>query len=185
MAAIHTHSVNAPFVRFHADLLRLARVAMKDERPGHLLEPTALVNEVFLRFTESRTCDWQSPSHFCGSAARAMRQVLVDHSRAVNARKRRESSSIRQVVNDLGVPPEPELVFAIHLALDRLAQQNRRAAHLVELRFFGGFSFEESAERLNISLKTAKRDWEIARRWLQAGMRNDLADEPCAGPKPD
>jgi RNA polymerase sigma-70 factor, ECF subfamily len=147
-----------------AELRRLARGYMRRERAGHTLQTTALVNEAFLRLTDARGVRWQDRAHFFGISARLMRRVLVDHARSRGYRKR--GGGAERVTLDEGlVPaPEPEVdVVALDRALESLAAVDPRKSRVVELRFFGGLSVEETAEVLGVSPDTVKRDWRLAR----------------------
>lgn len=149
-----------------AELRRLARAYMRRERREHTLQTTALVNEAFLRLTDARRVRWNDRAHFIGMAAVLMRRVLVDHARTRGARKR--GGDIRRVTLDEGlVAAEPAVdVLALDRALSALAAADPRKGRLIELRFFGGLSVEETAEVLQVSPDTVKRDWRIAKLWL-------------------
>ena len=149
------------------ELRRLARGYMGRERRGHTLQPTALVNEAFLRLTDARQVRWQDRAHFLGISARLMRRVLVDHARSRGYRKRGGAAQ-RVTLNDgLIAAPEPALdVVALDRALEALAAADLRKSRVVELRFFGGLSVEETAEVLHVSPQTIKRDWRLAKLWL-------------------
>jgi len=149
------------------ELRRLARAYMGRERRGHTLQPTALVNEAFLRLTDARRVRWQDRAHFFGISARLMRRVLVDHARSRGYRKR--GGDVRRVTltDGLVASPEPALdVVALDRALEALAEADARKGRVVELRFFGGLSVEETAEVLHVSPQTIKRDWRLAKLWL-------------------
>jgi RNA polymerase sigma-70 factor, ECF subfamily len=149
------------------ELHRLARTYMSREREGHTLQATALVNEVFLRLAKGTTPDWQDRSHFVGIAARLMRRVLIDHARTRGYQKR--GGNAQQVSFDEAMPITPEMdvdVLAVDRALEALARIDARKSQVVELRFFGGLSVEETAEVLGVSSETVKRDWRFARLWL-------------------
>jgi RNA polymerase sigma factor (TIGR02999 family) len=150
-----------------AELRRLARAYMARERRGHTLQVTALVNEAFLRLTDARSVDWQDRAHFLGISARLMRRVLVDHARSRGYRKR--GGDAQRVTLDEGLitSPEPAIdVVALDRALEALAAVDLRKARVIELRFFGGSSVEETAEVLHVSPDTVKRDWRLAKLWL-------------------
>lgn len=160
------------FELVHAELHRLARTAMRRERPGHTLQPTALVNEAYLRLVGVHEVSWQSKAHFFGAAARAMRQILINHARARLAEKRGCAGSQVELSHSIAASaPEPEMLIAVDTALERLAAVDPRAGRIVELRYFVGLTFDEVAALLNISVKTAKREWEFARVWLERHMR--------------
>lgn len=149
------------------ELRRLARRHMAGERPDHVLQPTALVNEVYLRLVNIRRVRWQDRAHFFAVAARLMRRVLVDFARAQKNRKR--GGALHRVTLDPNLPvasDTPEDLIAIDAALQALAAQYERKAQVVDLRFFGGLSVEETAEALDISAETVMRDWKFAKNWL-------------------
>jgi RNA polymerase sigma factor (TIGR02999 family) len=149
------------------ELHRMAERFLLGERAGHTLQPTALVHEAYLHLVDQRRVDWQSRKHFFAIAARAMRRVLVDHARGRLRQKRggrRERVPLDDVAG-LGCERLPELV-ALDDALVALAKIDRRKAAVVELRYFGGFSVEETAEILGISAPTVGRHWRLARAWL-------------------
>ena len=150
-----------------AELRRLARGYMRRERRDHTLQATALVNEAFLRLTDARRVRWQDRAHFLGISARLMRRVLVDHARSRGYRKRGGGAE-RVTLNEGLVPsPEPAVdVVALDGALQALAAVDVRKSRVIELRFFGGLSVEETAEVLHVSPDTVKRDWRLAKLWL-------------------
>ncbi len=155
------------------ELRRLAASYMRRERADHTLQATALVHEAFLNLREMQNFDWQSRAHFIGIAARAMRQILVEHARSHNREKRggdlfRVSfSQVEQIVSS-----EPTIdLIALEDGLQKLAMKFPRPAQVVELHFFGGLKFKDIAEVLGVdgmevSLRTVERDWEFARAWL-------------------
>ena len=150
-----------------AELRRLARVYMARERRGHTLQTTALINEAFLRLTGARRLRWQDRAHFLGISARLMRRVLVDHARARGYQKR-GGGAFKTTLNDaLAISPAPSLdLVALDRALEKLAAIDARKSRVVEMRFFGGMSVEETAEALHMSTDTIKRDWRLAKLWL-------------------
>ena len=151
----------------HDELRRLAKRHMAGERPGHVLQATALVHEVYLRLVDIHRVQWQDRAHFFAMAARLMRRVLVDFARARNNQKR--GGLLNRVTLDENLPfasHAPEDLIAIDDALRSLAAQYERKAQVVELRFFGGLSVEETSEALKISPETAMRDWKFAKHWL-------------------
>jgi RNA polymerase sigma factor (TIGR02999 family) len=152
----------------HAELHRMAKRHMAGERPGHLLQATALVNEVFLRLVDVRRVHWQDRAHFFAMSARLMRRTLVDYARARKNRKR--GGDLQRVTFDRDMPVATaggEDLIAIDEALHSLAGAHPRKAQVVELRFFGGLSVEETAEVLGISVETVMRDWRFAKSWLK------------------
>jgi RNA polymerase sigma-70 factor (ECF subfamily) len=155
----------------YEELRRLARYYMRRERPNHTLQPTALVNEAYLRLIRQREVDWQSRAHFFAMSARLMRRILVDHARKRNARGRPNKQClvpIEEVLADSGKDLSDLLVFDD--ALNRLAEEYPRQARVVDLRFFGGLSEAEIAEALGISVRTVKSDWRSARAWLYSDL---------------
>ena len=150
-----------------AELRRLARGYMARERRGHTLQATALVNEAFLRLTEAQHLRWQDRAHFLGVAARLMRRVLVDHARSRGYRKRGGDVQRVTLCEGLVASPEPVIdVMALDRALEALAAVDVRKSRIIELRFFGGLSVEETADVLHVSRDTVKRDWRLAKLWL-------------------
>ena len=158
------------------ELHQLARVYMGRERQGHTLQATALVNEVFLRLAHGATPEWKDRGHFVGIAARLMRQVLVDHARSRGYRKRGGNAQRVPLEEAMPLSPTPELdVLAVDRALDSLAKVDARKSQVVELRFFGGLSVEETAEVLGISVETVKRDWRFAKLWLSRELEGEVS----------
>jgi RNA polymerase sigma factor (TIGR02999 family) len=150
-----------------AELRRLARAYMYRERRDHTLQPTALINEAFIRLAGAQNIRWQDRAHFFGICARLMRRVLVDYARARGFQKR--GARVEKVsLDDVSVAvPEPPLdIIALDLALDALATRDQRMSRVVELRFFGGLTIEETAEVLQVSPDTVKREWRLAKLWL-------------------
>jgi RNA polymerase sigma-70 factor, ECF subfamily len=155
----------APLV--YDELRRIARRHMRNERQGHTLQPTALVNEAWARLMGARHLDVQNRAHFMGIAANAMRQILVERARAHHAAKR--GGAAHQVTLDEGMLPggvRPIEIEALDEALTRLAASNPELARIVELRFFGGLTVEETADQLETSPATIKRRWTLAKAWL-------------------
>lgn len=151
------------------ELRRLAAHYLRIERPDHTLQPTALVHEAYLRLVGQTSMAWQNRAHFFGIAARTMRRILVEHARRRNAAKRdggalRVGDGIEGFVASAGRDPE---ILALDEALTRLEGLDSQQAHIVELRFFGGLSVEETAEVAGVSTATVKRKWRTARAWLR------------------
>jgi len=150
------------------DLRRSATLYLRRERPDHTLQPTALVNEAYLRLVDQRNVVWKNRGHFLAIAAQAMRRILVDHARSRNRQKRGgsvEDSPLEHTM--VGPSLEDEVdVIALDEALSRLAILDARQERLVELRYFVGLSLEEAAEVLDISRATATREWMSAKVWL-------------------
>ena len=150
----------------YSELHRLANAYMRRERPDHTLQPTALINEAYLRLIQEDV-DWNGRAHFVGFAAHVMRRVLVDYARARNADQRGGKMERVELQDQFAVSPERlEEVSLIDEALERLEKKNPRQARVVELRYFGGLSIEETAQVLDVSPATVKRDWATARIWL-------------------
>jgi RNA polymerase sigma factor (TIGR02999 family) len=149
------------------DLKHRARSQLRRERRDHTLQPTALVHEAYLRLLRQSALPWQSRAQFLGLAAVMMRRVLVDHGRGRRAGKRGAGYLRVPLGPEAGSTPPPEADFGdLERALEELALQDARQARLVELRVFGGLSFEDAAEVLGVSATTSQRDWRIARAWL-------------------
>jgi RNA polymerase sigma factor (TIGR02999 family) len=141
---------------------------MWNERPGNTLQATALVNEVYLRLVDVRNIDWQHRAQFFGLAAQLMRRILVDAARARGAEKRGGAAVNMNIDEAAVVSPEPTgFVLALDEALEALSRLAPRQAKVVELRYFGGMSEEETAEVLQTSPRTVRRDWQFAKAWLQ------------------
>jgi RNA polymerase sigma factor (TIGR02999 family) len=159
----------------YGELRRQAERYMRRQPAGHTLQATALVHEAYLRLVDQKHVDWQSRAHFFGVAAKAMRSILVDHARARGAAKR--GGGVRHLTLGSADPaggPAPELdVEALDEALTRLAAIDPEKSRLVELRYFGGLSIEETAEVLGISPATLKRQWSTARTWLRRELTED------------
>jgi RNA polymerase sigma factor (TIGR02999 family) len=150
------------------ELHRLAHRYMNHERPGHTLQTSALVNEAFIRLIDQKDVDWQNRTHFFALAAQMMRRILVDHARSRQYLKR--GGDARQVSFDETMMVSHERVdevIALDDALKDLAQFDQRKNQIVELRFFGGLSIEETAELLKVSPGTVMRDWTLAKAWLR------------------
>lgn len=163
----------------YGELRRLAYKFMQQERRDHVLQATALVNEAYLRLVDIRAVDWQDRAHFMAVAAQTMRRVLVDAARARAAEKRggnMERAAHGASGVDLDGIPAPETdrageVCALDELLDALARLDPRRAKVIELRFFGGLTVEETAEFLQISPQSVMRDWRLARAWLTRELR--------------
>ena len=155
----------------HAELHRIARRCMAGERVGHSLQATALVHEAYMRLVDAHAVPWQDRTHFLAVAARAMRRILVDHARARNYQKRGGGAKV-SLDEALVVCDEPREDFvALNDALDALATFDERKSRVIELRFFGGLTIDETAAILDVSPDTVMRDWRLAKAWLQREMR--------------
>jgi len=151
------------------ELRRLASNYLRRERAGHTLQPTALVNEAYLKLVDQRNAKWQNRAQFFGISAQLMRRILVDHARQHQAAKRGGSKQQRlSITSAERVAKQPEIdLLALNEALDELTVMDPQQAQIVELKFFGGLSIEETAEVLGISHATVERDWKMARAWLR------------------
>jgi RNA polymerase sigma factor (TIGR02999 family) len=155
----------------HEELRRLAHHQMRREKPGHLLQTTALVNEAYLKLVDQRRVSWQNRSHFFGIAARLMRQILVDQARKQHYLKRGGNALQVSLSEAENVSQQRAAnVVALDDALKALSAIDARQSQIVELRFFGGLSIEEAAEVLEVSPGTVMRDWTFARAWLRKEM---------------
>ena len=165
------------FEAVYAELKRMASAQLRNERPDHTLQPSALVNEAYIRMLGAADAGWDNRAHFFKTAAGVMRRILVDHARKRRADKR--DGKLQRVELDwepAAVPDhEVERVLAIDEALTRLAEWDVRQAKVVELRYFAGFDVGETAEILGVSEKTVKRDWSMARAWLQTQLESGSA----------
>ena len=151
----------------HAELRRIARRHMAHERDGHTLQPTALVNEAYLRLVDARQVQWQDRAHFFAMSSRLMRRVLVDAARA-RAYQKRGAGATNVTLDEerMGTKARAADVIALDDALTVLASIDQRKCQVVEMRYFGGLSIEETAEALGVSVRTVKRDWTMAKLWL-------------------
>ena len=155
------------FPLIYDELRRLAQQQLQREPDGHTLSPTALVHEAYMRLIDYSRMEWQGRAHFMAVASTAMRRILVDHARGHRSAKR--GGMLKRISIDdveLGAEDRAELLIAIDDALGRLKELDARQAQVVECRFFGGMTEEETAEALGIGLRTAKRDWAKAKSWL-------------------
>lgn len=156
----------------HREMRQIARRHMAHERAEHSLQATDLVNETYLRLLDAREVSWHDRGHFLAVCARVMRRILVDHARARHAQKRGGVVARATLDDALHVPDQPRHDYiALDDALAALASFDERKSRVVELRFFGGLSVEETASILDISAATVMRDWQLARLWLHREMR--------------
>ena len=155
-----------------ADLRRLARVRLKGERRDHTLQPSALVNETYLRLINEKAVDWQDRAHFFAIASDRMREILVDYARR-RASAKRGGHTIRVSLTDADQLADESLpeIIAVDEALKTLAAADARQARIVVLRYFGGLTEEEVAAVLNLSARTVRREWKSARAWLYSQLR--------------
>jgi RNA polymerase sigma-70 factor, ECF subfamily len=153
--------------RVYDELRRMSRKYMRNEREGHTLQATALVNDVYLRLVDATAIDWKDRAHFFAVCAQMMRRILVDAARARGSRKR-GGGVVKVDVEDacVGAPGRDASTIALDDALTALAKFDPRKAQVIELRYFGGLSVEETAEVLKISPQSVMRDWKLAKAWL-------------------
>jgi RNA polymerase sigma-70 factor, ECF subfamily len=169
----------------YKELHAMAAQLMRRERPDHLLQPTALVNEAYIRLASHRDTGWRSRAHFFGVAAQVMRHILVDYARQRRTGKR--GAGLETLIIDEALVMSPdrlEELLILEDALEKLEAEDARAGQVVVFRFYGGLTVEEIAEVMHVSPRTVKRDWKYGRAWLKAelGVRS-LDDAP--GVKPD
>jgi len=156
----------------YQELRKLARSYLRSERPEHTLQPTALVNEAYLRLVDQKNVRWRNRRHFFGIAAQLMRRILVDHARKRQSEKRGGGEALIPFEDAKGAPAKARDLIALDDALTDFAAIDSRSAKIVELRQFGGLSIDETAEVLSVSPATVKRDWTAAKAWLRrATMR--------------
>ncbi|HXI90683.1 MAG TPA: sigma-70 family RNA polymerase sigma factor [Blastocatellia bacterium] len=158
----------------YGELRQIAAGVLRRERSDHTLQPTALVHEAYLRLIDQRNVNWQNTAHFFAIAAQAMRRIIVDHARRHNAVKR-GGDNLKVELEEARSQPGPLDVDVLKLddALTALAAFDPQQSRIVELRFFGGLSIEETAEVIGISPATVKRDWSMAKAWLHREMETD------------
>jgi len=178
-AAGDQHALHKLLPLVYCELRTLAGRAMKSERRGHTLETTALVHEAYMRLVDQRDAQWQDRSHFLAIAAQMMRRILVDHARRRAARKREGMRERVGLESHLAGPDDNGIdLAAVDEAVSRLTQFDPPLGQLVELRYFGGLTIEETAEVLGTSPATVKRDWTVAKAWL----RRELTDSGTPSP---
>ena len=155
-------------------LHRIAQKYMRQENRGHTLQPTAIVNEAYIKLIDADV-DWQNRAHFFAIAARLMRRILVDHAKAKH-RNKRGGSATKMSIDEVGVKQaEPEMdVVELDLALKRLAELDERKSKIVELHYFGGLKYDETAEVLQISAATVDRELRMAKAWLHKAMKESF-----------
>lgn len=182
LKAMHEGDVNAAenlLPLLYTELHRLAKSYMRNERPEHTLQATALINEAYLRLVGERV-KWNSRAHFIGVAAQVMRRVLVDHARAHKAERRVGKLKRVELQDDVAISVQQlDEVEEVDEALKRLMEVNPRRARIVELRYFGGLSFDEIASLLAMAPRTVKRDWSLARIWLFRELRPGSSGVPA------
>lgn len=167
------------FALVYRDLKRMAARRLSAERAGHTLQPTALVNEAYLRLAAQNNTRWRNRGHFFAMAAGMMRRILVDHARARHRHKRGGGAITISLDPRLGLHAETDLdILAVDEALDRLGRIDAPKARVVELRFFGGLSIPETARALDCSTATIDRHWAAAKAWLFRELRSERIDDP-------
>ena len=166
------------FPLVHSELRRIAQRQMSQERPGHTLQATALVNEAYLKLAGQQGFDWHNRAHFFAVCAQVMRHILIDHARA-HARDKRGGGAIQVSLNEALLVAEDQAAHFIALddALRVLESLDPQKGKIIELRYFGGLSIEEAAEVLNISPRTVRREWQRAKAWLYRMMTEGIEDE--------
>lgn len=173
----HEEALDQLMPLIYQELKQLARGYLRDERPDHTLQPTALIHEAYIRLADQSLPQWQNRAHFYGIAARVMRQILVDHARRHHASKR-GSDQQRVPLDEAIVFTEDRAadVVALDDALKELASFDERKCRVIELRFFGGLSLEEAAEALGISIATVGRELRLASAWLHRQMSGPMGE---------
>jgi len=168
-------SVEALIPLVYDELKAIAARKLRDERPDHTLQPTALVHEAFLRLVDQTQVQWQGRAHFCAMAANMMRRILIDHARRRAAQKR--GAGLNKITLDeagaLAAATDPTELVALDDLLNELGELNERHARVVELRFFAGLDVNETAHVLNVSPATVKNDWRAARAWLMSRLSDE------------
>jgi RNA polymerase sigma factor (TIGR02999 family) len=173
-AAGDSDALNDLFPLVYGELRRMAHRRMQQERAGHTFSTTALVHEAYLELVDLDRIDWQDRTHFFALAARVMRHVLVDYAVKRTAQKRggdRDRVPLRE--GDAAVEVDLTDVLAVHQALTRLEDMDERQARVVECRFFGGLTIDETSEALDVSPATVGRDWRVARAWLNRELTTE------------
>ena len=166
------------FPLVHSELRRIAQRQMNQERAGHTLQATALVNEAYLKLVGQQELEWQNRAHFFAVCAQMMRHILIDHARA-HARDKRGGGAIQVSLNDVAALAEDQASYFLALdeALRLLESLDPQKGKIVELRYFGGLSIEETAEVLNISPRTVRREWQRSKAWLYRMISEGVEDE--------
>ena len=162
----------------NTELRQLARRYMRRENPGHTLQTSALVNEAYLRLIDQQRVRWQNRAHFLGIAAQLMRRILIDHARKHHYAKR-GGGAVRVSLDEAAVVTQARAaeLLAVDEALEKLTAMDARKGRIVELRFFGGLSLEETAEVMGISSPTVQREWRAAKAWLHRMLTDEKSDE--------
>jgi RNA polymerase sigma factor (TIGR02999 family) len=162
----------------NTELRRLAAHYMRRESPGHTLQTSALVNEAYLRLIDQKNVRWQNRAHFFGIAAQLMRRILIDHARKHQYQKR-GGGTVQVSLDETAAVTEARAaeLLAVDEALERLTAMDARKGRIVELRFFGGLTEEETAEVMGVSLPTVQREWRSAKAWLHRMLTDEKTDE--------
>lgn len=160
------------------ELRRLAHHFLYRERPGHTLQTTALVHEAYLKLIDQKDARWQNRAHFFAIAAQAMRRILMDSARRHVAEKRGGGGEKLSLAEVASISPEPNTnLLALDEALHALAEIDPQQSHIIELRYFGGLTIEETAEVMKLSPATIKREWAMARAWLHQALKDNAVDQ--------
>jgi len=156
----------------YRELRRIAGACMRDERPGNTLQPTALINEAWLRLADQTQVDWRDRAHFFGVAAQMMRRVLVDHARTRLTDKRGAGAAVVSLdwIEIESGAPKLEEILAVDEALERLRHLDSQQAQIAEMRYFAGMTVKETAEVLRVSSRTVDREWALASAWLRRDL---------------
>jgi RNA polymerase sigma-70 factor, ECF subfamily len=173
----HSQAVSKLLPIVYGELRRLAGRYMRRERENHTLQATALVHEAYIRLVQNSSVDWEDRAHFFGIAAQVMRHILVDYARGHGREKRGAGQNFVALEEALVFSPEKSVEFLqLDESLQQLSKLDPRQARIVELRYFGGLTVEETAHVLGISPKTVKRDWSVAKAWLHGDLKANHAD---------
>lgn len=160
----------------YEELRRQAARYLRRERRDHTLQPTALVHEAYIQLIDQSRVNWENRAHFFGAAARSMRRILVDHARAHQAEKRGSGEERLPLDEAIAVPENKDLnILALNEALEELARLDERQSRIVELRYFGGLSIDETATVTGVSPATVKREWAMAKAWLQNQIKKGFS----------
>jgi RNA polymerase sigma factor (TIGR02999 family) len=162
----------------YQELRRMAGAYLRQENPGHTLQPTALVHETWLRLIDQTRVNWQNRAQFFGVAAQMMRRILVDHAKAKH-REKRGGDAVKLSLDDVVNLSQERVtdLLALNDALDDLSRIDGRKSRVIELRYFGGFSVEETAQILEVSPETVIRDWKMAKAWLYQQIKREARDD--------
>ena len=173
LRADNPEAVDRLYARVYAELARIAHRQLRGERPDHTLGTTGLVHETYLKLVEHNRIEWKGRAHFFAVAARAMRRILVDYARQYRALRRGGGLRRVSLAEEAAVAERGEMLVALDEALERLAALNGRLSQVVECRYFGGLTEEETAEALGVTTRTVQRDWAKARGWLYLELKGD------------